>query len=441
MGTGRIPPHNLDAEKSLLGAMLLSRDAIATATDVLGSADFYKPAHGHVFDAIVSLYAAGHPVDAVTVAEELGRADLLDIVGGLPALYDLQYATPATSNAGRYATIVEEHALLRRLIGVAGQIADIGYDTPEDVTGAVDRAESLIFEVAQRRRRGHQATVLRDALSGFLDHIEAMYEQGTPDGVPTGFHDLDTLLNNLHGGQLVSVAARPAMGKSSFAAASAIHAASQGHPVLFVSLEMGLHEVVQRIVSAESRVDLDRIRRGRLVDKDWPLLSRAVGSLADLPLHLEDDPAATLLSIKSSARRIAAKGGLGLIVVDYLQLMDHTERTENRQVEVAQLSRGLKRMALELNVPVMALAQLNRNLEYRTDKRPMLADLRESGAIENDSDVVLFLYRDEVYHPDSEDRGVAEVIVAKQRNGPTGAVRLAWLAQTGRFANMAKGAA
>jgi replicative DNA helicase len=439
---GRVPPHNLEAERSLLGAMLLSKEAVAVAVEIVRSADdFYKPAHGHVYDAVTTLYAAGNAVDAVTVADELGRLGLLDLVGGLPALFEMQAATPATSNAARYATIVEEHALLRRLIGAAGQIADLGYELPDDVAAAVDRAESLVFEVAQRRVTDSLAP-LRDLLSAKLDHLEALYERGeTITGVPTGYVDLDERLSGLQPSNLVIVGARPAMGKTSLALGMAAHAALEGgHPVLLFSLEMSHLELTQRLLGAEARVDATRLRNGRLLEADWPKISHAVGRLAEAPIYIDDNPNLTVMEIRAKARRLKSRlGQLGMVVVDYLQLMTGRTNAENRQVEVAEISRGLKILARELEVPVVALSQLSRNLEQRADKRPLLADLRESGSLEQDADVVLFIYRDEVYNPDSADRGTAEVIVAKHRNGPTGITRLAFLDHYTRFANMARG--
>ncbi|QGG96869.1 replicative DNA helicase [Actinomarinicola tropica] len=757
----RTPPHNLEVEESLLGAMLLSRDAISDAAEVgIEAGDFYKPSHGHVYDAITSLYAAGEPVDPVTVSAELQRADLLDAIGGSARLVALQSATPAISNATRYARIIEEHALLRRLIGVAGEIAELGYDIPDDVTKAVDTAEQLVFDVAQRRTTDSMSAI-RDLLADNLDRLEALYERGESiTGVPTGYHDLDELLSGLQPNALYVVGARPAMGKAlaldtpiptptgwttmgelregdlvlderggsarvtyrspihlerdcyevelddgarivadaehqwcvrdaatgetrvattaqlveggvrhagrprwsiplaqpldlaahdlpadpyvlgswiagacgvssaldidgddpahfraeheaagyvsggrllarelqqlgllggvpplipdrylrgaakhrqslleglmdtegtildggavelvladptvagqvrelvcslggrpdpvehrtiatpdgdarfdawalrwlprdpvfrlprkaarwspapglpsaraivglhpvdsvpvscitvdspshlylageslvpthntSFALGMAAHAALESHrPVLFFSLEMSRLELTQRIVCAEARVDSQRVRNGKLVEADWNKIAHATGRLAEAPLWIDDNPALTVMEIRSKARRLKSKvGDLGMIVIDYLQLMTGRGNAENRQVEVSEMSRGLKILARELEVPVVALSQLSRGLEMRADKRPVLADLRESGSIEQDADVVMFIYRDEVYNPDSADRGTAEIIVSKHRNGPTGVSRLAFLDHYARYANMAKG--
>ena len=766
--SSRTPPHNLEVEESLLGAMLLSREAIADAVELVGPGDFYKPSHGHIFEAISALYSAGEPVDVVTVAAELQRVELLDAIGGSATLLAMQGSTPAVSNASRYARIIEELALLRRLIGVAGEIAELGYEIPEDVTKVVDLAESLVFDVAQRRVTDTLAPI-RDLLDLHLDRLEALYDRGDAiTGVPSGYHDLDDLLSGLQPNALYVVGARPAMGKAlaldtpvptptgwttmgelevgqrvfddtgapttvtytspvyverscyrvrfadgsslvadaehqwavrsladpaapeqvcttadlvewgihdpsgsprwavpiagalqlpevdlpvdpyvlgcwlsggspdgaveghrspddlahftaefaragyhdgsrrlstelaqlgllgsaprriparylraaphqrlallqglldndatiatdadhtvelftadavlaaqvhelvcslgecpppvhdqelvrphgaalvhrvawragqqvfrlgrkarqlaatlatvegsaacraivevepvpsvpvrcitvdapsslylagrsmvvthntAFALGMATHAALESHkPVMFFSLEMSQLELTQRIVCAEARVDSTRVRNGKLAEADWTKIAHATGRLAEAPLWIDDNPNVTVMEIRSKARRLKSRvGDLGLIVVDYLQLMTGRSSAENRQVEVSEMSRQLKILARELETPVVALSQLSRALEMRQDKRPVLADLRESGSIEQDADVVMFIYRDEVYHPDSADRGTAEIIVAKHRNGPTGITRLAFLDHYTRFANMAKG--
>ena len=438
---GRIPPHSIQAEESLLGAMLLSRDAIAAAVEVVSADDFYKPVHGHVYDAITALFGQGEPVDPVTVADQLRRAGLLDAVGGPAALVTLQAGTPAVGSAARYGRIVEEHAMLRRLIGVAGEIAELGYEPPDDVAMAVDRAESLVFDVAQRRVTDSLAP-LRELLEQKLDHLEMLYERGESiTGVPTGYTDLDERLAGLQPSNLVIVGARPSMGKTSFALGIAAHAALEAQtPVLFFSLEMSHLELTQRLLCAEARVDATRMRNGRLHESDWPKISHAVGRLAEAPMYIDDNPHLTVMEIRAKARRLKSRaGGLGLIIIDYLQLMTGRHNAENRQVEVSEMSRGLKILARELEVPVVALSQLSRNLEMRADKRPQLADLRESGSLEQDSDVVMFIYREELYNPETPDRGTAEIIVSKHRNGPTGAVQLAFLDHYTRFANMARG--
>jgi replicative DNA helicase len=438
---GRVPPHNLDAEESLIGAMLLTRDATAAAVEFCTSEDFYKPAHAHIFGAITSLYTRGEPADVVTVADELRRSGLIEVVGGPAALMSLQVTAPSTGNASYYAKIVEEHALLRRLITVAGEIAELGYSVPEDVTEVVDRAETMVFEVAQRRMVDTMSP-LRDLLAQSLDHLEALVERGeTITGVPTGYRDLDAQLAGLQAGNLVVVGARPSMGKTSFALGIVSHAAVHARvPVLLFSLEMSHLELTQRMLCSEAGVDATRMRNGTLLESDWPRISNAIGRLGDAPIFIDDNPNVTVMDIRAKSRRLKARSGLGLVVVDYLQLMSGhgRSRAENRQVEVSEISRGLKVLARELNIPVIALSQLSRNLEMRQDKRPVLADLRESGSIEQDADVVLFIYRDEVYNPDSTERGSAEIITSKHRNGPTGVTHLAFVDRYTRFDEQAR---
>ena len=421
--------------------MLLNPEAIAAATEIgIDVESFYKPAHAHIFDAVRSLYAQGAPVDPVTVCDELKRADLLDGIGGPGALLALQATTPATTNAGRYARIVDEHALLRRLIAVAGEIAELGYSLPDDVAAAVDRAESLVFEVAERRV-SNTMMPLRELLTASLDRLESLYARGEAiTGVPTGYYDLDEQLSGLQPSTLVIVGARPSMGKTAFALGIAANAALKGNvPVLFFSLEMGHLELTQRLLCSEARVDANRMRNGRLLAEDWPKISAAVGNLGEAPMHIDDNPNVTVMDIRTKARRLKAADGLGLVIIDYLQLMSSSGKVESRQVEVSEISRSLKILARELEIPIIALCQLNRGLEARADKRPMLADLRESGSLEQDADVVMFLYRDEVYNADSPDRGKAEVIVAKHRNGPTGRCDLVFQNHYTRFDNLARG--
>jgi replicative DNA helicase len=438
--SSRVPPHDLQAEESLLGAMMLDSQAIAAASGVVRADDFYKPAHAHIFDAIHALYAAGQAVDPVTVADELRRNGLLEAVGGHQSLVQIMSSTPSTTNAAGYARILEEHALLRKLIGVAGEVAEIGYSMPEDVTKALDRAESLVYEVNQRRVTDTTSKI-EELLGLNLDRLEHLYGRGDAiTGLPTGYTDLDEILAGLQPSNLVVVGARPSIGKTSLGLGMAAHAAlDAGRPVLVFSLEMSNLELSQRLLCSEGRIDSSKVRTGRLTEDDWSRISQAIGRLATAPLWIDDNPNLTVMEIRAKARRLKSQvGDLGLIVVDYLQLMTGRTTAESRQVEVAEISRGLKILARELECPVVALSQLSRQLELRADKRPLLADLRESGALEQDSDVVLFIYRDDVYNPDSPDRGQAEIHVAKHRNGPTGVCRVAFLEQYARFANMAR---
>lgn len=437
----RVPPHNLEAEESLLGAMLLSRDGIVAAVEArVGTDDFYKPAHAHIHDAVMALYGQGEPVDPVTVSEELRRGGLLEGMGGKSALLRIQAATPASANAGHYAQIVGELALLRRLIAVAGDIAESAYSEPSDVIETIDRAEAMVFEVAEHRV-ADSLKLLAPTLEEALENLEALYERGaTVTGVATGYLDLDDLLLGLQPSTLNVVAARPGQGKTSFALGAAMNVAIEGaKPVVFFSMEMGATELTKRLLAAEARVPARHVQTGQLGDEEWNRLSSAVGRLAEAPFFIDDNPHCTVMEMRAKARRIKARhGDLGLIVVDYLQLMSSPRRAESRQVEVSELSRGLKILARELDCPVMALSQLNRQLEYRTDKRPMLADLRESGSIEQDADLVFFVYRDEYYNgEESDQQGLAEVILAKHRNGPTDTAKLSFLKRYAKFADLA----
>ncbi|AKL74583.1 replicative DNA helicase [Actinobacteria bacterium IMCC26256] len=442
VSAGRVPPHNLEAEESLIGAMMLSRDAITAAVEArVDESDFYKPAHAHIYTAVMALYSQGEPVDPVTIAEELRRADLLEALGGRQKLVSIQANTPASSNAGHYAGIVSELALLRRLITVAGEIAESAYSQPDDVTDTVDRAEARIFEIAEKRVAESMVRVF-DSVSETIEQLSNMYEgpEGAVTGSPTGYTDLDELLLGFQNSTLLIVAARPGMGKTSFALGAAANVAIvTKRPVIFFSMEMGTVELTKRLLASEARVEARKLQTGRLNDADWTRLNTAMSHLGESPLYIDDNPHCTVMEMRAKARRIKARhGDLGLIVVDYLQLMSTPGRPESRQVEVADLSRGLKILARELDCPVVALAQLNRQLEYRQDKRPMLADLRESGSIEQDADVVMFIYRDESYNTETDQRGTAEIIVAKHRNGPTGNVRLAFLDHFTKFSNMAR---
>lgn len=421
---------------------MLSRDAITAAVEArVDETDFYKPAHAHIYTAVMALYSQGEPVDPVTIAEELRRADLLEPLGGRQKLVSIQANTPASSNAGHYAGIVSELALLRRLITVAGEIAESAYSQPDDVTDTVDRAEARIFEIAEKRVAESMVRVF-DSVSETIEQLSNMYEgpEGAVTGSPTGYTDLDELLLGFQNSTLLIVAARPGMGKTSFALGAAANVAIvTKRPVIFFSMEMGTVELTKRLLASEARVEARKLQTGRLNDADWTRLNTAMSHLGESPLYIDDNPHCTVMEMRAKARRIKARhGDLGLIVVDYLQLMSTPGRPESRQVEVADLSRGLKILARELDCPVVALAQLNRQLEYRQDKRPMLADLRESGSIEQDADVVMFIYRDESYNTETDQRGTAEIIVAKHRNGPTGNVRLAFLDHFTKFSNMAR---
>ncbi len=439
----RVPPHNLEAEESLLGAMLLSSDAASAALEVCSAADFYKPAHGHVFTAISALVERGEAVDAVTVTDELRRSGLFEGVGDPALLVSLQSNTPSIANAVHYARIVEEHALLRRLVGVAAEIAEIGYAVPEDVGAAVDEAESLVFNVAQRRTT-ESIRPLSGLLNETMERIEELAQRRESiTGTATGYVDVDELLAGLQPSSLTIIGARPAMGKTSFALGMLAHVGiNLRRPALLFSLEMGHLELTQRMLASEARIDAQHVRTGKFLhEADWTKLGTALTRLSDAKIFIDDNPNLTVMDIRGRARRLKQKeGDLALVVVDYLQLMTGRGKVENRQVEVAEISRGLKILARELGTPVVALSQLSRSLESRQDKRPMLSDLRESGSLEQDADVVLFIYREEVYDHEVPDdrRNDAEIIVAKHRNGPTGSAHLVFQNKYARFDNAGK---
>jgi replicative DNA helicase len=432
-----VPPHNLDAEASLLGAMLLSKDAIGAAAErAVTPSDFYKSSHQHIHDAIQSLNVAGEPVDVVTVSDKLQRAGFLETVGGIDYLLELQNSTPAVSSADRYARIVRETSMLRRLILAASEIAELGYSQPDNIEQALDRAESSIFEVAQNQVSDTMVR-LNDLMPETMDRLSEIMENGNPiTGVPTGFVDLDALLSGLQPGTLNIIGARPAMGKSALAMGMAVNVATTTNkPVLFFSLEMGRAELSQRILSSEARVDSAKLRTGRLNEEDWRRIGRAIGRLS-IPLFIDDNSAVTVMEIRAKARRIAAKhGDLAMIVIDYLQLMGGNASAENRQLEVSEISRNLKILARDFKVPVVALSQLSRGIETRTDKRPTLSDLRESGALEQDADVVMFLYRPSVNDDDPQRKADANLQIAKHRAGALDDIRLVFLANYTRFDN------
>jgi replicative DNA helicase len=435
----RVPPHNLEAEESVLGSMMLSPEAIATVVEVLKPADFYRPAHQRIYQAILAIYGRGEPVDAVTCAEELKRRGQLDEVGGPLYVYNLVETVPSPASAGYYAKIVADHALLRRLIEASAEIMAMAYAVPEDPRKAADAAEALIYAVA---RPDHQEQVvpLRDLVDESMAALEHIQQRESPfAGIPTGFVDLDELLSGLQPGNLIIVAARPGVGKSSFVTNVARNVAVEGIPVAMFSLEMSRFEIGMRLLCAEARVPWDKVRAGRVATEEWARIVEAAEVLHEAPLYIVDSGNLTIVDIRAKARRLkSSPQGLGLVIVDYLQLMSGHQRTENRQQEVAEISRSLKLLAKELELPVLAVSQLNRNPETRADKRPQLSDLRESGSLEQDADIVLFIHRE-----DSDDpavKGRADIIVAKHRNGPTATVPLTFLPHLTLFRNAVRGA-
>ena len=442
-GADRVPPHSLEAEVSVLGSCLISKDAVVVALELLKPDDFYRNAHRVVFEAVQALAGASEPVDAVTVTEWLSRHGRLDDVGGAAALYDLTDQVPTAANAAYYARIVRDRALLRNLIEAGGKVTQLGYEPTDDALAAVDRAETIVYELSQAGGAS-ELQPLNALLEESFKNLEKLAkERSEVTGLATGFDDLDRLTAGLQKQNLVIIAARPSMGKSGLALGIAEYVAIDTHkPVLLFSLEMSKTEIVNRMLSSQARIESGRLRTGRLDDPHWRALGEALGRMNDAPLYIDDTPSITMLEIRAKARRLDQRmksvGGLSLIVVDYLQLMSSTRRTDNRVQEVAEFSRGLKMLAKELDVPVVALSQLSRQPESRTDKRPMLSDLRESGSIEQDADIVGFIYRDEVYDNESPDKGTAELIIAKHRNGAVGKVQLAFLAHYAKFANLSR---
>ncbi|SEG63503.1 primary replicative DNA helicase [Vibrio hangzhouensis] len=440
----KVPPHSLEAEQSVLGGLLLDNERWDTVAEKVLSSDFYSRPHRLIFEGIKSLLEESKPLDLITLSEFLELREQLDDVGGFAYLADLAKNTPSAANINAYADIVAERALVRNLIGVANEIADAGYDpqgrSSEDL---LDMAESKVFKIAEERTSENEGPQNVDnILEKTLERIEILYKtpQDGVTGVTTGFNDLNKKTAGLQGSDLVIVAARPSMGKTTFAMNLCENAAmSQDKPVLIFSLEMPAEQIMMRMLASLSRVDQTKIRTGQLDDEDWAKISTTMGMLMEKKnMYIDDSSGLTPTEVRSRARRIAREhGGLSLIMVDYLQLMRVPSLSDNRTLEIAEISRSLKALAKELNVPVVALSQLNRSLEQRADKRPVNSDLRESGSIEQDADLIMFIYRDEVYHPDSALKGIAEIIIGKQRNGPIGSVRLTFQGQYSRFDNYA----
>lgn len=435
----KIPPQNLEAEESVLGAMLLERDAIARVIEFLSPKHFYKENHQITFDSISSLYERGEPVDLVTITEELRRREKLEAVGGGLFLTALIDAVPTTANIEYYARIVEEKAIRRQLIRAGHEIVGLGFSGDEKVEDIIDKAEMQIFHIGQRRFTQHFVH-LKEILKSTLERIDELYERESEvTGVSTGFKDLDAMTAGLQPSELIVVAARPGMGKTSFCLNIAQHAAIEEKiPVAFFSLEMSKDQLVQRMLCAEALVDAHRLRTGRLHDGDWKKIADAMNLLSKAEIYVDDSSCISVLEMRSKVRRLKAEKGLGLVVVDYLQLIKGSARSENRVQEISEIARGLKALAKDLNVPVMAVSQLSREVEKRTDKRPLLSDLRESGAIEQEADLVAFIYRDSYYNEKSEKQNTAEIIIAKQRNGPIGTMDLVFIKEYTKFGSKVK---
>lgn len=432
----RVPPQNLEAEQSVLGAMLIDRNAIVSVSSLVLAEDFYSEKHQQLYAAIAAIFNRGEPVDLITVQDELKKRGQLEAIGGLAYLTSLVNMVPTTANADQYAVIVSNKATLRRLQNAARKIVDDCYAT-EDIDLTLADAEKSIFEVTQKRTAKGYA-LLREALVTAYDHIEFLYNaKGTTTGISTGFRDLDNMTSGWQPSDLVIVAARPSVGKTAFTLNLARNAAIQSRAtVAFFSLEMSAEQLAMRLLASEAAVDAHRLRTGQLLDDDWSRLTAALGRLSDAPIFIDDTPNIPLMELRARARRIKAEHGLDMIIIDYMQLMSVAQRAgreQNRQQEISEISRSLKALARELRVPVIALSQLSRSVEQRQDKRPMLSDLRESGAIEQDADMVCFLYRDDYYNQESEKKNIVEVIIAKQRNGPVGSVDLFFMKEIGKF--------
>ena len=435
----KVPPHSIEAEQAVLGGLMLENSAWDQIADVVSEDDFYRRDHRLIFRAITELAARSTPFDVITLSEQLAGINELDNTGGLAYLGGLAKNTPTAANIKAYATIVRERSILRQLIRTGTEIANNAFN-PEgrDSAELLDHCEKLVFEIAERGARGKRGFVsIKDLLVKAVDRIETLFQLDNPiTGIPTGFNDFDEMTSGLQKSDLIIVAGRPSMGKTTFAMNLAEHAAiKSGLPVAVFSMEMPGEQLAMRMMSSLGRIDQHRLRTGRLDDDDWPRVTSAIGMLAESPLYIDDTPAMTPTDLRARARRLAREHGLGMIVIDYLQLMQVPGNKENRATEISEISRSLKSLAKELHVPVVALSQLNRGLEQRPNKRPIMSDLRESGAIEQDADLIVFIYRDEVYNEDSADKGTAEIIIAKQRNGPIGTTRLTFLGQYTRFEN------
>lgn len=433
----RVPPYNIEAEQALLGSMMLDREAVYIAIEAVAAEYFYKEAHQVIFAALLNLEGKGEPVDMITLTEELRQQNSLEKVGGISYIASLANAVPTAANARYYANIVEEKAILRNLIRYANNLANRCYEDEEDAHELLDSAEHAILEIAGNRSVGGLIPV-KQVLGDTLEKIEYLAsKKGSITGVPSFFTELDNLTSGWQPSDLIIVAARPAMGKTSFCLNVAQNAAIRAKiPVAVFSLEMSREQLVQRLMSSEAMIDQHKIRTGRLLDEEWVRLTRAVQPLSTANMFIDDTPAISILELRARARRLKAEKGLGLIVIDYLQLMQMGKRNESRQQEIAEISRSLKALARELRVPVIALSQLSRAVEQTHEKKPALSHLRESGALEQDADLVMFIYRDEYYNPDTEKPGIAEIIIAKHRNGPTGSLELGFIKEFTKFVNL-----
>ena len=438
MEIGKVPPNDIEAEQAIIGSMLTDRDAVISAIEVLKPEDFYREDNKTIYEAILNLYTRSEPIDVITVRAELESMGKLDNVGGLEYLAELPEKVPTTANASKYIKIVEEKATLRSLIKTANEIIELGYNPTEDVDDIMEGAEKKIFNIMQDKdQKGYSP--LKDVLVESFTKLEELYNRKQHiTGVPSGFIDLDYRTAGFHGSELILIAARPAMGKTAFALNIATNAVLRANvPVAVFSLEMSKEQLVNRILSSESMVDSNKIRTGKLEEDDWTKLAEAIGPLSEGEMYIDDTPGINIMEIRAKCRKLKIEKNIGLVVIDYLQLIQGTgKRGASREQEISEISRSLKILAKELDVPVIALSQLSRAAEQRPDHRPMLSDLRESGAIEQDADIVMFLYRDDYYNEDSEKKNIAEVIIAKHRGGSTGTVELLWLGNYTKFVNI-----
>lgn len=430
----RVLPQNTEAEQAVLGAILLDSDALITAMERVATEDFYRPSHQRIYETMLELSDENEPIDLITLTARLQDKGVLEDIGGVSYLSDLASAVPTSANIDYYAQIVEEKSMLRRLIRAATQIVSNGYASSDDVGAMLSEAEARIFEISQRRATSGFVSI-RDVLMEVFEKVEILYSnKGGNTGIPSGFPDLDKMTAGFQRSDLIIVAARPSVGKTAFALNIAQNVGVRAkETVAIFSLEMGAAQLVQRMICAEANVDATRLRSGNLESEDWEKLTMAIGSLSEANIYIDDSPAVTVADIRAKCRRLKQERGLGMILIDYLQLIHGRGKGDNRQQEVSEISRTLKQIARELNVPVIALSQLSRGVEQRQDKRPMMSDLRESGSIEQDADIVSFLYRDDYYDKESEKKNIIEIIIAKQRNGPVGTVELVFLKNYNKF--------
>ncbi len=438
MELGKVPPHDLEAEQAILGSMLTDKDAVIASVEVLKEEDFYREDNRAIYRAILNLYNRAEPIDIITVKAELETMGKFEQIGGLEYLAELPEKVPTTANASKYIKIVEEKSVLRNLIKTANEIIELGYDPTEEVENIMEGAEKKIFNIMQNKnQKGY--TPIKDILVDSFTELEELYNRKQHiTGVPTGFSELDYKTAGFHGSELILIAARPAMGKSAFALNIATNAALKANvPVAIFSLEMSKEQMVNRILCSEAMVDSNKVRTGKLEEDDWTKLAGAIGPLSEAEIYIDDTPGISVMEIRAKCRKLKLEKNLGMVVIDYLQLVQGSnKRSGSREQEISEISRSLKILAKEIGVPVIALSQLSRAVEQRPDHRPMLSDLRESGAIEQDADIVMFLYRDDYYNQDSEKKDIAEVILAKHRGGSTGTVELLWLGSYTKFVNL-----